>query len=513
MHEESSGELALGGPEDQYALLMECVTDYAIFLMDSEGRVAAWNAGAERIFGYTEEEALGLPFERFFTPEDVERGLPEKELRTAVTQGRATDDKWHLRKDGTRFWVSGITTALRDDDGGLRGFAKVTRDRTERRQAEDVLREANRRKDEFLAVLAHELRGPLAPVRNVVQVLQLRGQADPDLQWSSGVIDRQVRHLTRLVDDLLDMARIRQGKLTLAKERVELTKVVAHAVETCGPLIEARKHQFDVLLPSEPVWLEADPIRLAQVLGNLLANAAKYTPEGGRITLTAERNGGGELILRVKDNGIGISTEMLHRVFDLFTQVEPSHYHSQGGLGIGLTLVKNLVELHGGSVTAQSEGYGKGSEFRVHLPTLPAPPLSSEEGAKKETAQPSPSRRVLVVDDNVDAAQSLALVLRHVGHEVQTVHESAAVLETARTFAPDVVLLDIGLPGAVSGYDLAPQLRQIAGLEKVLLVALTGYGQEEDKRRSQEAQFDVHLVKPADLEALYALLAQGPNRR
>jgi CheY-like chemotaxis protein len=292
---------------------------------------------------------------------------------------------------------------------------------------------------------------------------------------------------------------------------IELAAVVAHAVETCGPLIEARRHCFDVTLTSEPVRLEADPTRLAQVLGNLLHNAAKYTPEGGHIRLTAEREGA-RVVLRVRDNGIGIRPEMLPRIFDLFSQSERTLHHSQGGLGIGLTLVRRLVEMHGGSVEAHSAGHGQGSEFTVRLPALPE---SARPAPPEATARPAagirPGRRVLLVDDNADAADSLAMVLRLAGHEVRAVHEGGAALEAARTFVPEVVLLDIGLPGGPTGYDLAPRLRQLPGLADVLLVALTGYGHEEDKRRAEDAGFDVHLTKPADIDTLEALLrTSGP---
>jgi PAS domain S-box-containing protein len=494
-------ETALDSPAEQYALLMDCVTDYAIFLMDADGRVAAWNAGAERLFGYDEEEALGLHFETFFTPEDRERGMPQKELKIARTQGRATDDKWHLRKDGTRFWVSGITTALRDDDGELRGFAKVTRDRTERL-------EADRRREEFLATLAHELRGPLAPVRNAVEMLRLAG---PDLAQVESVrelIDRQVAHMTRLVDDLLDISRITQGKVVLHKEWVEVATAVAQAVEAVRPLIDARRQTLDVVL--EPALrVEADLTRLTQIITNLLTNASKYSPEEtGRIRVDADGVEGGEVAIVVRDNGIGMSPEMLPRVFDLFMQAERAVQQSQGGLGIGLTLVKRLAGLHGGTVSAASRGVGLGSEFVIRLPAGHAPERPQEEQPATAEVQPV-RRRVLVVDDHADAADSLAKVLRMRGHETQAVHDAATVLEEAATFRPEAVLLDIGLPGLVSGYDLAPQIRQLPGMAGVLLVALTGYGQEEDVRRSKEAGFDAHFIKPADIDALEALLAKG----
>ena len=489
MREESSGEVALGGPEEQYALLMECVTDYAIFLMDTDGRVAAWNAGAERIFGYTEEEALGLPFAQFFTPEDRERDLHEKELQAAVKHGRATDDKWHVRKDGTQFWVSGITTALRDEDGNLHGFAKMTRDRTEHKQIQEALKEADRRKDEFLAVLAHELRGPLAPVANSVQLLRLHGSGHPIADEARDTIERQVKQLTRLVDDLLDISRIKQGKFAIKKQPVELAQVAAQAVETSRPLIDARQQRLSVTLPARPVWLEGDLARLTQVFGNLLVNSAKYTPEGGQIWYSAEQEDD-QVRVCVRDTGLGIASEMLPKIFDLFAQVNREKNNDQAGLGIGLSLVKSLVEMHGGSVTAHSDGLGQGCEFVVCLPLHP-----TGKACQTPENAPSPSmtsRRILVVDDNKDAANSLAALMQAWGHQTRVAHVGSAALEIAREFRPQVVLLDLGLPG-ISGYDVALQLRQQAGRERALLVAVTGYGQEEDRRRTQDAGFDAHL--------------------
>jgi two-component system CheB/CheR fusion protein len=375
---------------------------------------------------------------------------------------------------------------------------------------------ADRRKDEFLAVLSHELRNPLASLQNAVRAVQLRGTERREaVAWAHDLMERQVRHLARLVDDLLDVSRISQGKLTLRTGPVDLAAVVRQAVENAAPLVEARRQRLDVSLPAEPLPLEADPTRLAQVVANLLHNAAKYTPEGGHVRLDARREGD-QVVLRVADDGIGLSPEVLPRVFDLFAQAEPGLPHSQGGLGIGLTLVQGLVEMHGGSVAAGSEGPGKGSEFTIRLPALPDAPGPSPAGpASAGRPDPSPSRRVLVVDDNVDAAESLAVVLRLTGHEARTAHSGAEALHAAGAFRPEAVLLDLGLPGGLSGYELAPRLRQLPGLGGALLVALTGLGQEEDRRRSQEAGFDAHLTKPADLDALQALLARGgcPDRR
>jgi two-component system CheB/CheR fusion protein len=373
------------------------------------------------------------------------------------------------------------------------------------RRAEE-LADADRRKDEFLAMLAHELRNPLAPIRNAVHIMKLVAPADANLERARDVIDRQVQHLARLVDDLLDVSRITRGKIRLHREPVELAATLSRAVETSRPLLDARRHRLTVTLPPEPVLVEGDATRLAQVLANLLNNAAKYTGEDGAIGVRVEREGD-EAVVRVRDNGSGIPAELLPRVFDLFTQGDRSLARSEGGLGIGLTLVKRLVEMHGGSVTGHSDGPGHGSEFVVRLPALersraPAP------GDAAGSGRPMP-RRVLVVDDSEDAAESLATVLRIGGHEVCTAYDGPAALRTAEAFRPEVVLLDIGLPG-MDGFEVGRRLREQTGMRRALLVAVTGYGQEEDRRRAEQVGFDAHLVKPADLSALERLLA-GPE--
>jgi signal transduction histidine kinase/DNA-binding response OmpR family regulator len=371
------------------------------------------------------------------------------------------------------------------------------------------VQEADRRKNEFLAMLAHELRNPLAPIRNAVQILRLRGPEKSELGDVRDMIERQVQHLVRLVDDLLDVSRITRGKIRLQTEPVEVAVVVARAVETSHPLLDARRHQLTVSVPAESLRVEADPVRLAQVLANLLNNAAKYTEEGGRIWLAVEREGK-EVLLRVRDTGIGIPPHMLASVFDLFTQVDRSLDRSQGGLGIGLTLVHRLVEMHAGSVQAFSAGANLGSEFVVRLPLLPDECFERASGNGVTEALVQGARhRILVVDDNADAAESLALLLQIAGHEVQSCHDGPAALAAAQAFQPDIILLDIGLPG-MDGHEVARRLRAQKEFEKVLLVALTGYGQDEDQRRSREAGFDHHLVKPVEPEALFALF---PSRR
>jgi PAS domain S-box-containing protein len=491
--------------EEQYRLLMENVKDYAIFMLDPQGRVVTWNIGAERALGYKEGEIVGQPFARIFTPEDVEQDQPELELRVAADKGRVEDERWHVRKDGTRFWASGVVTPLWGEGGTLRGFAKILRDITERKKTEEELADANRRKDEFLAMLGHELRNPLAPVLNAVQIIQQEGGDRPAVKQAAAMIDRQLRRIVRLVDDLLDVSRITKGKIQLRPRREQLGAIVTHALESVRPLIESRKHELSLALPAEAVWLDADPDRLEQVLANLLNNAAKYTEPGGHIRLSVEREGQ-QAVVRVKDTGIGIRSDMLPRIFDLFVQSDRALDRAQGGLGIGLTLVRKLVEMHGGTAEGFSDGVGKGSEFVVRLPVVPEvtglPPEAVPEPARPQGG----SLRVLVVDDNVDTADSLAMLLRFYGHEVRAVHTGPRALQAARADAPDVILLDIGLPG-MDGYEVARRLREQQGSGKVRLIAMTGYGQEADRRRSQDAGFDHHLVKPVDPARLQELLS------
>jgi PAS domain S-box-containing protein len=367
------------------------------------------------------------------------------------------------------------------------------------------LREADRRKDEFLATLAHELRNPLAPVRTALQVLRLKGPASPELQWGRDVIDRQMQQMTRLIDDLLDVSRITRNRLELRKERVELARVIHGAIETSRPLIDAAGHELSITLPPDPIYVDADPTRLAQVFANLLNNAAKYSESSGKITLIAERQGS-DVVVAVQDDGMGIPVEMLPRVFDLFTQVDRARGHAQGGLGIGLTIVKRLVEMHGGSVVAQSAGTGKGSEFIVRLP-VPIAQLSPSTAQPADALAEAPvRRRILIVDDNHDAATSLGMMLTLLGYETRTAFDGVAGLVAADEFRPETALLDLGMP-RMDGLELARRIRQMNWGKDLVLIAITGWGQAEDRVRTREAGFDHHLVKPVDTAELATLLA------
>ena len=373
-----------------------------------------------------------------------------------------------------------------------------------------ALKDADRRKDEFLAVLAHELRNPLAPVRNAIEILRSTPATTPQLQWTQDVIDRQVRQLSRLVDDLLDVSRIARGKIELRMQRVEIGEAVRIALESSRPLIERGGHELTVQLPVEPVRVDADLARLAQVLSNLLNNAAKYTRAGGHIWLCAERSAS-HAVIRVRDNGIGIRPAMLTHIFEMFTQLPGSSLHSQGGLGIGLTLVRRLVELHGGSVEAHSEGIGKGSEFVVRLPLAPVESTNDQHAAQPDADRDPDPRRILVVDDNRDAADSLCMLLKARGHEVRVAYDGLEAVGAAVAFRPEVVLLDIGLP-KLSGYEAARRIRE-AGGAGTLLIAVTGWGQEEDRRRAREAGFDHHLTKPVDPLAISRLIDGSASAR
>jgi PAS domain S-box-containing protein len=373
--------------------------------------------------------------------------------------------------------------------------------------ARQALAEADRRKDEFLATLAHELRNPLAPIRNMLEVMKRADGNGPLMEQARTTMGRQLSHMVRLIDDLLDVSRISRGKVELKRERVELASVMSLAVEACRPLVDGARHEMKVILPQEPIYLNADPVRLAQVFGNILNNASKYTDPGGKIWLTAERQGSG-VVVKVKDTGIGIPSDQLGGIFELFTQVDRTLERSQGGLGIGLTLVKQLVEMHGGTVTAHSDGAGQGSEFVVRLPILIEQP-KAEQSTEASTQKSTAGRRILVVDDNEDSAMSLAMLLEISGHEVRTANDGLESIDVAEEFRPDVVLMDIGMP-KLNGYDAASRIRAQPWGERMILVAVTGWGQEEDRRRTAEAGFDSHLVKPVDYAAFVRLLASLP---
>ena len=418
------------------------------------------------------------------------------------------------RQDGTRMTVVANIVPLKDERGEITGAINCFYDITERSLLEkktleqaETLADLHRRKDEFLAMLSHELRNPLAPISNAVHLLRLQKSDDPVQKQARGIIERQVGQLTHLIDDLMEVSRITSGRIHLHEERLALSGIVELATETVQPLINLLCHSLNLSLPSEPIWLFADAARLEQVVVNLLTNAAKYTEEGGTIELSIAQEGD-EAVIRVKDNGVGISPELLPRIFDLFTQADRSLDRSQGGLGIGLCLVQRLVEMHWGTVTAKST-LGEGSEFVVRLPVLKVSALSTEAATATATSA-AHALRVLVVEDSVDAAETLAMLLESSGHTVRMAHDGLAALDAALDFRPQVVLLDIGLPGK-NGFEVAEQLRQQTELKDVVLVAMTGYGEEAARQRSREAGFDHHMVKPAVFTKLEEILSTVTN--
>jgi PAS domain S-box-containing protein len=434
-----------------------------------------------------------------------ERALEEMRRRGACTPFQ----KEYFRKDGSRVPILlGAATI----DPAVPTWACFVQDMSKVKEFENELREADRRKDEFLAMLAHELRNPLAPIINATS-LMVQCTDDPEtLEWAGDVIQRQVQHLTTLVDDLLDVSRITRGKITLEPAPLDVSAFVLAAVEASRPIIDGRRHRLDLEMAREPLRVEGDLTRLTQVVTNLLNNAAKYTPEGGHIRLAVGREGD-EAVVTIRDDGFGIPQEMLSQVFDLFTQLEQTLDRSQGGLGIGLTLARRLVEMHGGTVEARSDGPGRGSEFSVRLPLLPeAGPGSRANGHHDFAAAPEARRRrILVVDDNRDAAETLVRFLRLEGHQVELAFDGPSACEAAAALTPDIVLLDIGLPG-LNGYEVARRLRGEASTSSATIVAVSGYGQDADRRKSEAAGFDHHLVKPVDLRKLSALITQAGPR-
>ncbi|MEJ7599570.1 MAG: PAS domain S-box protein [Kofleriaceae bacterium] len=489
--------------EERFRLLVESLKDYAIFLLDPGGNIATWNTGAERIKGYRAEEVIGSHFSRFYPEVDIRAGKCEHELEVASREGRFEDEGWRLRKDGTRFWANVVISAIHDEEGHLVGFSKVTRDLTDRRRSEDeraarlAAEEANRTKDEFLAMLGHELRNPLAPIVSALQLLKLRG--DTSSVREHQVIERQVRQMIRLVDDLLDVSRVSRGKVELKKQPMDLRDALAKAVEIAIPQFEKNGQQFEVEVPPRPLVVAGDEGRLVQVFANLLTNAAKYTQAGGHIVLRV-RPTDRQLEIEVRDDGHGISLELLPRVFDLFVQGYQDVARAEGGLGLGLTLVRSLVEMHGGEVEAHSAGPKLGSTFVIRLPMLSQPLVAVPEPIAVPVSPSSTKRRILVVDDNEDARLLLAEMLAALGHEVQTAGDGPSALAVFDQFVPDVAILDIGLPG-MDGYEVAERIRKAYGTQ-VRLLALSGYGQASDRARGKGAGFDVHLVKPVDVRAL-----------
>ena len=412
--------------------------------------------------------------------------------------------------DGRDVWLLTTAVPFRGVESAVLGAIVVLQDITAHKEANQALQAADRRKDEFLATLAHELRNPLAAIRNAATILKAMESSNPEARWVPEVIDRQLAQMSRLLEDLLDVSRIAHDKLALRHQRIELSEVVHNAIETCGPQLDAGNHAIKVSLPEGPIPLHADPVRLEQIFSNLISNAAKYTPPGGHICITGERRGD-EVAISVKDDGVGISPEMLPRLFEIFSQGERALERSQGGLGVGLSLVRGLLDLHGGRVEAKSDGIGKGSEFTVHLPVMTGglSEVSSRPGAEEKVV--AAKCRVLIADDARDSADSLAVILAMKGHETHTAYDGEEAMTAAARLRPDVIILDIRMPKR-NGFEACRWIREQPWGKAMMLIALSGGGTGDDRRRTEEAGFDRHLVKPVAPEVLFALVAPRPSQ-
>ena len=482
----------------------------AIIGVSLDGRIQTWNGAAERLYLYSASEAVGQPI-TMLIPKD--RKDEEDRLIARIIAGERIShfDTVRCDRNGRAIPVSLTISPVRDDKGQIVGTSKMVRDITEAKEAErriyslmSELREADARKDEFLAILAHELRGPLAPIRHRLEILKLAGDNPPMRKESIEKVDQQVVQLVRLVDDLLDVSRITRNKLELKRETLELGDAITQAVEIARPMAEAQGHKVVVSVPMQSMKIDADPVRIAQIFGNLLQNAYKYSEPGATVWLSVERQGS-DVRISIRDSGIGISPELLPRIFDLFTQARTKSDRTQAGLGLGLTLVKQLVTMHGGTVEARSEGLGKGSEFIVRLPLASA--RTGMAVAGPIAALPvAPTRRVLVVDDNSETADSLVVLLRLLGHDTEIAYDGLAAVEAAERFGPDVILLDIGLP-KLNGYEVCQRIRREPWGERIVIVAVSGWGQEADRKKSRDAGFDYHMVKPLDYTLLLRVLA------
>jgi PAS domain S-box-containing protein len=493
--------------EERFRLLVESVSDYAIFMLDPTGHVMSWNAGAANMKGYSRDEIVGRHFSTFYPADDVLAGKPERELAMARQLGRVEYEGWRVRKDGSTFWAYVTLTAVYDEGNRLRGFAKVTRDMTAQRQREQ-LAQSDERMKRFIAVLAHELRNPLAPVRNAISVMQLESSLSTTLARSRDLIDRQITHLTRLVDDLLDVGRIVSGKIELRIADAELGEIVARGVEAARPFTEAHEQICDVQLPDEPMFVKGDITRLVQVVQNLLHNASKFSPGGSRIVVRA-RMEDRIALLQVCDSGCGIAAGNLESIFEMFVQEKRGMKSGECGLGIGLSLCQSLIAMHGGTISAASDGPGRGSTFTVRLPLADRSQATTDQKTDEQAA--TTALRVLVVDDNRDSADSLAMMLELMGHDVRITYDGAQALQVAHRFSPQVAVIDIAMPN-MDGYAVLSALRALPRLANTLFAAMTGFGSESDLARTREAGFEAHLLKPVDLASFEALLARAMKR-
>jgi PAS domain S-box-containing protein len=505
-------------PQELAATLLELSQD-AVIIRDASDRVTFWNRGAQEMYGWSLDEALNRPLNELLGTDPAAWGTVKARLeQTGFWDGQLLQ----RRKSGIPIRVHCRETLLRNPAGGAAVLA-IKRDITEEQRAIEALREADRRKDEFLATLAHELRNPLAPIRNAVEIMRLAGDNREAVERSRDVLDRQAGQLARIVEDLIDLARIVEKKVTMRRDRVSIRSVVDTALETSRPLLEESQLRLNVTLPDEPLYLDADPMRISQVLVNLLNNAAKHTASGGEVALIVERAADGgngvaqrdeassaeRVVLRVRDTGSGISASLLPHVFEMFTQGPRTTQQGRGGLGVGLALVRNLVEMHDGTVEAYSAGPGEGSEFAVKLPLADGPREKTPANAH-EAHGSIPRKRIVVADDNDDQVQSLAMLLTMMGHTVTVAMNGPDTLEQAMLLKPDLMLIDIGMPG-MEGYEVARRIREQPDLRHVVLIAQTGWGGDVDRQRSKDAGFDGHLVKPVTPAMLEEVL-RGMSR-
>ena len=508
-------------PQELAATLLELSQD-AIIIRDADNHVTFWNRGAHEMYGYGADEALWQPIHELLRTDPAAWAALNKQLdETGFFDGKLLQQ----HKDGTELLVHCREVLVRDETGARTAVLAIKRDITEQQRAIEALKEADRRKDEFLATLAHELRNPLAPIRNAVEIMRLAGDDRGAMERSREVLDRQAGQLARIVEDLIDLARIVEKKVELRLERVEIRSIVETALETSRPQMEESRLRLNVSLPDGPLFLDADPVRISQILVNLLNNAARHTAPGGEVSLIIERRrritthggvrintpaGPDEVVMRVRDTGTGIPASLLPHIFEMFTQGPRTTQQGRGGLGVGLALVQNLVAMHGGSVEAHSDGLGEGSEFIVMLP-LAGAPNEEPEAVEHHERGDILRRRILVVDDNDDMVESLAMLLTMMGHTVESAASGPEAIRQAITFRPDVMLIDIGMPG-MEGYEVARRLRQNPDTRDVHLIAQTGWGGDVDRQRSKDAGFDAHLVKPVTPATLEDVLRSMPGR-
>ncbi|HSV46164.1 MAG TPA: PAS domain S-box protein, partial [Ramlibacter sp.] len=531
---------ALRDSEERMRLLVENVREFGVFSMDLERRITVWNTGAERLLGWREEEVLGQMADVIFTPEDRADGAPIREASAALAEGRASDDRWHLRKDGSRFWASGAAMLMRNPPGEAVGFVKILRDQTAARQAQQALERsqaelvaaldtnmshrkeleaADVAKDRFLAVLSHELRNPLASIASAAALMGQSELDQGDRGHAGEVVRRQAAAVRALLDDLLDISRLRLGKLTLQQRPTGIAAVVRSGLETAAPVLEGLGHSAAVRLPANELEVHGDPLRLAQVVNNLVTNAAKYTPAGGHISVSAEL-ADGQVVVTVEDDGIGMEPDQIDQMFDMFTQSSAALERAEGGLGIGLALARSIVELHGGWIKASSNGLGHGSRFTFGLPLLRTTSARPEPvqivPANAPAPQPAPQRgqgtQVLIADDNMDAAWGVAKLLELSGWRPLMASTGEEALKLAQEHQPAAMVLDIGMPD-MDGHEVARRLRATPWGRDAVLVAATGWGQESDMRESLEAGFDAHLIKPIDVRQLQGVIEEHLGRR